>query len=256
MTSFREVAAATVAFGTWTQVADAELIDMLGVAGFEFTIIDGEHGVLDMETIQSLVRACDANRLLPLVRVPANDRVWIGKSLDAGAAGVIVPGIASVDEARRAIAASRFAPEGNRGACPGVRAGGHYISDWRAYTAAQHKDAGVILLIETPQAVADIEHIAALPGLLGLLIGPFDLSVSMGHEGNYLHDDVARAIERVIAVARTQRVPLILPVFSADPAEGKRQVDAWRTRGVRLFTVGTDKILIAAQFARYRAALR
>ncbi len=251
---FRHLAEAPVAFGTWTQIADAEIVDMLGAAGFDFTIIDAEHGVLDLETVQSLARACDANGLVPLVRVPDNDRGWIGRCLDAGAAAVVVPGIDGLEDARRAIAASRFAPLGNRGACPGVRAGGHFISDWRGYTAMQHDEAGVILLIETPQAVAEIDAIVALPGLRALLVGPFDLSVSMGHAGDFLHREVTAAIERVVAAA-AQRVPLILPVFSADPAEGRRQVDAWRARGVRLFTVGTDKILVAAQFARYRAAL-
>lgn len=255
MRTLRDLLERSPAFGTWSQIADAELIDMLGAAGFAFTIIDAEHGVLNIETVQSLVRACDANGLVPLVRVPDNDRVWIGKSLDAGAAGVIVPGITGVESAQRAIAASRFGPPGNRGACPGVRAGAHYITDWRAYTASQHADVGVILLIETPQAVADIETIAALPGLLGLLVGPFDLSVSMGHEGNYQHRDVIAAIERVIAAARARKLPMIVPVFSADPTEGKRQVDGWRAKGVELFTVGTDKILIADQLTRYRRAL-
>ncbi|HZQ62084.1 MAG TPA: aldolase/citrate lyase family protein [Casimicrobiaceae bacterium] len=255
MNKLRDLVTRSPAFGTWTQIADAEIIDMLAAAGFGFTIIDAEHGALDMGTVQSLVRACDANAMVPLVRVPDNDRVWIGKSLDAGAAGVIVPGIASVEAARNAVAASRFGPPGTRGACPGVRAGAHYVTDWCGYVAAQHRDTGVILLIETPQAVADIDEIAALEGLLGLLVGPFDLSVSMGHQGDYMHRDVIAGIDRVIAAARAHNLPMIVPVFSADPAEGRRQVEAWRAKGVEIFTVGTDKILIAAQFARYRAAL-
>lgn len=255
MKNVRDLLARRPAFGTWSQIADAEIIDMLGAAGFAFTIIDAEHGVLDLQTVQSLVRACDANGLVPLVRVPENDRVWIGKSLDAGAAGVVVPGITGVEAARRAIAASRFGPPGTRGACPGVRAGAHYVTDWRAYATAQHRDAGVILLIETPQAVAEIEEIAALDGLLGLLVGPFDLSVSMGYEGDYLRPEVTASIERVIAAAHSRKLPMIVPVFSVDPDEGRRRVDAWREKGVEIFTLGTDKLLIAAQFSRYRAAL-
>ena len=255
MSTFRDLLSKRPAFGTWTQVADAELIDMLGAAGFDFSIIDAEHGVLDSETVQSLARACDANGLVPIVRVPQNDRVWIGKSLDAGAAAVVVPGITDLGSAQRAVAATRFGPPGTRGACPGVRAGAHYITDWRAYTRSQHADAGVILLIETPQAVAEIEAIAALPDLLGLLVGPFDLSVSMGFDGDYLHADVITAIERVIAAARFRKLPMIVPVFSPDPVEGRRQVERWREKGVEIFTVGTDKILIADQFIRYRRAL-
>ncbi|MEO5699613.1 MAG: aldolase/citrate lyase family protein [Casimicrobiaceae bacterium] len=253
---FRDLAEASVGFGTWSQVADPDLIDMLGLAGFEFTIIDTEHGMLGIESVQGLVRACDANGIVPLVRVPDNDRGWIGRCLDAGAAAVIVPGIDSLDGARRALAAARFAPHGNRGACPGVRAGAAYAGNWRGYTTQQHDEAGVILLIETPQAVAEIDAIVALRGLRAVLIGPFDLSVTMGHQGDFLHAEVTAAIERVVAAARAHDMPVILPVFSPEPAEGKRQVDAWCERGVRLFTVGTDKILIAAQFKRYREGLR
>lgn len=255
MSRFSDLIAKHPAFGTWTQIADAEIVDMLGAARFDFTIIDAEHGTLDLESVQALVRACDANGLVPIVRVPENDRVWIGKSLDAGAAAVVVPGITDVASAERAIAATRFGPPGTRGACPGVRAGSHYITDWRAYTRSQHEHAGVVLLIETLTAVREIDAIAALPGLLGLLVGPFDLSVSMGHEGDYLHADVIASIDRVIAAARSHRIPMIVPVFSADPDEGRTQVRAWRDKGVEIFTVGTDKILIAAQLTRYRSAL-
>ena len=255
MSRFRDLLSKRPAFGTWTQIADADIVDMLGAAAFDFTIVDAEHGTLDLQSVQTLIRACDANGLVPIVRVPENDRVWIGKSLDAGAAAVVVPGIADVASAQRAIAATRFGPPGTRGACPGVRAGAHYVTDWRAYTRAQHEHAGVVLLIETPGAVAEIEAIAALPGLLGLLVGPFDLSVAMGHEGDYLHAEVIAAIDRVIAAARARGVPMIVPVFSADPQEGRAQVRSWRDKGVEIFTVGTDKILIAAQFTRYRGAL-
>jgi 4-hydroxy-2-oxoheptanedioate aldolase len=89
-------------FGTWSQVASDDLIDMLGAAGYAFTIVDCEHTAIGLETAERLFRSCKANQLVPLVRVPANDRVWIGRCLDAGAIGVVVPGIDSVNAAREA----------------------------------------------------------------------------------------------------------------------------------------------------------
>ena len=138
--------------GTWSQIASAEVIDMLGASGFDFTIIDCEHGYFGIETAEGLMRACDANGLTPIVRVPSSDRMWIQKALNAGAAAVVVPGVGSVEEARAAIAATRFAPEGTRGACPCVRAAGHFIRDWAAY-AARQQGTGAILLIETRAGV-------------------------------------------------------------------------------------------------------
>jgi 4-hydroxy-2-oxoheptanedioate aldolase len=241
-------------FGTWSQIASPEVIDMLGAAGYDFTIVDCEHGYFGMETAEGLFRACDAAGLAPLVRVPSSDRVWMQKALDAGAAGVVVPGVSSVGEARAVIDATRFAPEGTRGACPCVRAGDHFIRDWPAYVARQAGN-GAILLVESRAGLEAIEAICALPGLKCLMIGPFDLSVSLGFRGDYLHPEVQAAIARMVTAANAHRVPIIAPVFSPDLAAARTQVDAWRAQGVRLFVVGTDKILVADQFTRYRAAL-
>ena len=242
--------------GTWSQIASEDLIDMLGAAGYAFTIVDCEHTAMTLETAERLFRACKANSMTPLIRVPANDRVWIGRSLDAGAAGVIVPGIASVAAARSAVAASRFAPQGTRGACPCVRAGQHYIRDWQNFERQQETAAGVILLVESRDGLDAIEAICAVPGVRALLIGPFDLSVSLGYAGDYLHPDVAASVERMIAAAKAHGLPVIMPVFSPDLDQAKDQMDHWRRRGLRHFVVGTDKILVSDQFSRYVGALR
>jgi 4-hydroxy-2-oxoheptanedioate aldolase len=228
---------------------------MLGAAGLDFTIIDCEHGAFGIETAGRLVRACDANGLVPLVRAPSADPVFVGQALDAGAAAVVVPGIVSPEQARALVAASRFAPDGTRGACPCVRAGGHFIRDWRAYVAAQRDLVGVIALVETRAGLDAIEAICAVEGLLALLIGPFDLSVSLGHAGDYLHPEVQAAIDRMMAAAAESGVPVVAPIFNPDPEEARRQRETWVRRGARLFVVGTDKILFADAVSRYTAAL-
>lgn len=102
---------------------------------------------------------------------------------------------------------------------------------------------GAILLVESRAGLESIEAICALPGLKCLMIGPFDLAVSLGFRGDYLHLEVQRAIDRMIAAAAADanRVPLMVPVFAADLAVARSQMAAWRARGVRLFVVGTDK---------------
>jgi 4-hydroxy-2-oxoheptanedioate aldolase len=241
--------------GTWSQIASEDCVDMIGAAGLSFTIVDCEHGAFGIETAQRLIRACDANGLVPLVRAPSADPVFVGQALDAGAAAVVVPGIASSEQAAALVAASRFAPEGTRGACPCVRAGGHFVRDWRAYVAAQRAGVGIVALVETRAGLEAIEAICAVDGLLALLIGPFDLSVSLGHAGDYLHPEVQAAIERMMAAAAANGLPVIAPIFNPDPAEARLQRETWSRRGASLFVVGTDKILFADAVARYAAAL-
>jgi 4-hydroxy-2-oxoheptanedioate aldolase len=242
-------------FGTWSQIASADLIDMLGVSGYAFTIVDCEHAAFGMETAEMLFRACRAAGVVPLIRVPENDRIWIGKSLDAGAAGVLVPGLETAEEAMRAVAATRFAPQGSRGACPCVRAGGHFIRDWPAYVSTQHTETGIIALVETQTGLDNIEAICAVDGIRALLIGPFDLSVSMGLAGDYLHPQVQAGVARMLAAARATSLPVIMPVFSPELDAAQAQVNRWRAEGIRHFVVGTDKILVSDQFSRYLGAL-
>ena len=241
--------------GTWSQIASEECIDMLGSAGLAFTVIDCEHGAFGIETAERLIRACDANDIVPLVRAPSADRVFIGQALDAGAAAVVVPGVGSAAQMAELVAATRYAPEGTRGACPCVRAGGHYITDWRGHVSRQRAGIGVIALVETRAGLDDIAAICRVDGLLALMIGPFDLSVSLGYEGDYLHPDVQAALDRMAKAARDAGLPIIAPIFNPDGAEAARQRDAWLARGVGMFVVGTDKIIFTDAVARYARAL-
>jgi 4-hydroxy-2-oxoheptanedioate aldolase len=167
-----------------------------------------------------------------------------------------MPGIATAEQARAAVAAGRFAPEGTRGACPCVRAGGHCITDWRSYVEAQQRETGVMALVETAEGLASIEAICAVEELLALVIGPFDLSVSMGFQGDYRHKDVQVAIDRMLAAARKAKLPVIAPIFNPDKDEALRQQKEWRAKGVSHFVVGTDKILFATAVGGYARALK
>jgi 4-hydroxy-2-oxoheptanedioate aldolase len=253
--SFQDLLAKGSSLGTWSQIMSPEIVDMLGAAGLDFAIVDCEHGAFGIETAENLVRACDAAGLAPLVRAPSPDPSFVGRALDAGAAAVVMPGIATATQARAAVAAARFAPEGTRGACPCVRAGGHFITDWRAYVGAQGRETGVMALVETVEGLQNIEAICATEGLLALVIGPFDLSVSLGLQGDYRHADVQAAIDRMLAAAKASALPVIAPIFNPDIAEARRQQAEWRAKGVSHFVVGTDKIIFADAVRRYAKGL-
>ena len=242
--------------GTWSQMNSPDVIEILGRSGFDFTIIDMEHTAFSFATVESLIRACNIVNMTPIVRVRKNDRTDISRVLDIGAAAVVVPGIHSVDDAKAVIDATRFEPNGVRGACPFIRAGEHFVSDWRAYTKRMETEPSAILLIETREAVSNIESIAALPGIGCILAGPFDLSVSLGLEGDYLHPDVRSAIEHIVHAANHAGVPVMMPIFMPDAGEARRHLEYWMNRDVRLFTVGGDKVLLLDYCTRYLNALK
>lgn len=244
--------------GTWSQFAGPEVIDILGGSGFAFTIVDTEHGHFGLETAENLVRACDAAGLVPIVRIPTNEGYMITKALDIGAAAVLIPKISSAAEAERAVRAARYGPQGSRGACPCMRAGNHYVRDWHRFAADANGagGAGIIALIETPEAVEAIDAILAVPGLQAVLTGPFDLSVTIGLDGDTAHPRIIEALKRVVAASVRHKVPLILPLFQPDAADCRRRMREWQRLGVRLFTVGTDKLLFADYCSRYNQVLR
>jgi 4-hydroxy-2-oxoheptanedioate aldolase len=250
--SFRDLP--SPAFGTFSQVASADLIDMLGAQGFDFAIVDCEHGAFGLETAENLLRACDANGLVPIIRAPLLDARWIGRALDSGAAAVVVPGIETAAQAAAAVAAARFAPHGTRGACPCIRAGGHVVRDWPTYATAESAK-GIIALVETEAGLAEIEAIAATPGLLALLPGPFDLAVSMGLQGDWRHPRVEAAMDRMAAAARGNGVALMASIFDPDPGAMAARRARWAARGATLFALGTDKILFSAAAGLYRGAM-
>lgn len=246
--SFRDLlASGHRVLGTWAQLPHAESVDILGAAGFDFAIVDLEHGGFGIERATDLLRACDAVGMAPVAR--PRSIADIPQVLDAGAVAVVVPSVESADMARAAVAATRFAPAGTRGACPCVRAGGHYVRDWRAYESAL--ESGVIALIETAAGAVNADAICATEGLTALMAGPFDLAVSMGHQGDWHHPEVERAMANVLDAAARHGVPAILPVFEASEDAASRRIREWESRGVRIFTVGTDKILLAENAARW-----
>jgi 4-hydroxy-2-oxoheptanedioate aldolase len=238
--------------GTWLQIPHPEVGEIIGASGFDYGIVDLEHGHFGLERAVDLLRGCDAAGIAPLARV--RGVAGIAPVLDAGAVAVVVPGIASAAMAREAVAATRYAPSGMRGACPCVRAGDHFIRDWERFTSAT--EAGCIALVESGDGIAAIEEIVAVPGLAAVMAGPFDLAVSLGHRGDWRHPDVQRGLDRLIAAADAAALPVMMPVFDTDPGAGAVQIAAWRARGIRIFAVGTDKILLADAASRWAGLAR
>lgn len=187
------------AVGTFQTIDSAMVSEMIGLAGMDFVILDQEHGPLTAETILPLAAAAEQGGAAPIVRVRENTEGEIQRALDAGVAGVEIPQIETREDAEKAVSYSRFAPDGERGLSPYVRAGGYDGSD--DYTAEQNEDVAVIVHVEGERAIKNIEEIAGLDGIDVVFLGPYDLSQSVGVPGKVRDEQVIDMMEHVCDVA-------------------------------------------------------
>jgi 4-hydroxy-2-oxoheptanedioate aldolase len=193
-----------VTLGAWCMIPSSLTAEILAKGGFDWVLIDMQHGCMDYQTAVEMIRAIDLAGITPLVRIPWNEPGIIGRMLDAGAMGIVAPMINSVGEAQKLVDACRYPPIGKRSLGP-IRVGAR---DGMGYVASANDRIAVIPMIETAEALAGVEDIAAVPGVDALFVGPFDLSFSLGlrpgdNDGEPKFDD---AIARINAAARSNDV--------------------------------------------------
>lgn len=174
--------------GTWLMSASPIVAEAIGCAGFEWAVLDMEHTPLDLMDVVHVLQAVGNTKMVPVLRVPWNDAVIVKRVLDAGAHTLLFPFVQNADEARRAVAATRYAPEGVRGVAGMSRASRFGTLPDYAKTASQ--GIGVVVQLETRAALAELEAIAAVPGVDALFLGPADLAASLGHLGQPAHPAV------------------------------------------------------------------
>ena len=242
--------------GTWVHIGAPELVDIFGSCDFDFLILDTQHSAMSTQTVENMARACKASGIVPLVRVAANLPHLIGGALDLGAAGVIVPAISTRAQAEAAVRAARFGPRGERSACPMVRSAGYFTTDWRGFAERSDDETGIVMLVETPEGVANCEEIASVPGIVALLAGPYDLAVALGHGNDLRHPAVSDAISRLVTAAHKAGIPAILPIFAPAAEDCRKTMEEWKTRGVHIFTVGGDTLFLAHYVRGYVRQMR
>lgn len=224
--------------GAWAQLCSATSVEILCRAGFDWLLIDMEHSPADLQTLLAQLQAMGAYGVAPLVRAPWNDLVWIKRILDAGAYGVMIPSVNTREQAIAAVQACKYPPVGVRGIAGSPRAAG-FGRDTSAYLKRANDEILVILQVETPQAIENLDAIGKVPGVDALFIGPMDLSTSMGHLGNPAHPAVQSAIASVEAKAKALGMPL--GTISAGWEQAKTLYD----RGYQLITLLSDVILLS-----------
>jgi 2-keto-3-deoxy-L-rhamnonate aldolase RhmA len=182
--------------GAWLQIASPFTAEILAQAGFDWLMIDMEHGPADILTLVSLLQAMNGTGVVPLVRAPWNDFVIIKRILDTGVAGLLVPYVNTREEAEAAVRACRYPPQGIRGVAGSPRAQG-YGQRVQEYLERANDEILLLTAVETPAAVDNLDEILAVGGVDGIFIGPMDLATNMGYLGNPGHQRVQETIPRI-----------------------------------------------------------
>ncbi|WP_165452528.1 HpcH/HpaI aldolase family protein [Paenibacillus thalictri] len=240
---FKKRLAAGSQVGTFVKIDSPEVIELLGLAGFDFIVIDMEHTTLDFAQVERMVRVADLHGMNSIVRVPDASRMSILRAMDLGSAGVQVPQVYSADEVRDIVDKAKYPPQGSRGLTYAHRAAGFGHTPLN-YTADQNEATTVVVHVETENAYVQLRELCAVKGLDVVFIGPLDLSVCLGITGtDYIQGELAAPVRSILDTCRTagkmagiavanaaqykfaleQRIPYI--VWASDVAIFKQALD-------------------------------
>ena len=241
MTSYqikKSLAERKIILGSWVQIGHSASAEILAEVGYDCVVIDCEHTDIGIDGVTTLIRAMHGRGTVPLVRIRENDTLFIRQVLDAGAGGIIVPLVNSADEARRAVLASRFPPEGVRGFAF-FRA-----NDWGVnfseYTEKANQETAVIVMIETKQAVENIDEILMVDGVDGVFIGPCDMSGSYGVTGQVSHPLLLEAYRIISDACKKHNKTAGLHLVKPDLEQFTRELE----NGFNFFILGMDTVYL------------
>ena len=222
--------------GTLVTLPTPEIAEILAQAGFDWLFVDLEHSPMEPYQAQAILQAA-AGRLDCVLRVPLNDEIWIKKALDTGAAGVMVPQVNRPEDAVRAVRYTKYPLLGARSVGLGRAQG--YGAGLQEYLARANDETAVVIQVEHIEAVNNIEAILGVEGIDAILVGPYDLSASMGLIGNVEHADVQAAIEKVRQTCAGRQMPLGIFAGTAERAE------VYIKAGYSLVAASGDTLMLA-----------
>ncbi|KQX23498.1 MULTISPECIES: 4-hydroxy-2-oxoheptanedioate aldolase [unclassified Sphingomonas] len=239
MNPFKEaVAAGRPQIGLWQALASPYTAEICAGAGFDWLLIDAEHGPNDLPLVLQQLQAVAASPVEPVVRLPVGDPVLIKQYLDLGARSLLIPMVESNDQAARMVAATRYPPEGIRGVGSAIGR----ASRWNrtpGYLHQAQQEICLMVQIESVAGLDQLEAIAATPGIDGVFVGPSDLAAALGHLGDPGHAEVQQAIEDAIARLKARDMPSGMLI--ADERLARRYLEL----GACFVAVGTDVTILA-----------
>jgi len=209
--------------GTWLSLAHPGIAEIMVKAGFEWVTVDMEHSVITVREAEEMIRIIDLGGSVPLVRLSSNDSVQIKRMMDAGARGLIVPMVNSIEDVEKAVAAVHYPGKGTRGVglarAQAYGAGFHENLNWL------ENEAVIIVQIENINAVENIEAILSCEEVDGYIIGPYDLSATMGLHGQFEHPDVVAALKKIREAGAALKKPGGLHIVEPNPNELKSRIN-------------------------------
>lgn len=224
--------------GAWICSGSPIAAEIVAGSGLDWTLIDGEHSPIGLESTLALLQAVAPYPITPVVRVPTSDAVLIKQFLDLGAQNLLVPMVNTSEEAAAAVAATRYPPRGIRGVGSALARAAQF-NRIENYLQRAHEITSLTVQIETDAAVQNARAIAEVDGVDGVFIGPSDLAASMGLLGQQEHPDVVAAVERTIAAVREAGTPVGVNAFA--PTTARRYLDA----GASFVLVAADVSILA-----------
>ncbi len=224
--------------GSWLQFGYPQLAEMMARAGFDYLVVDMEHGAMGVTGMRDLIQVVQLAGASPVVRVPVNEMHFIKTALDAGAEGIIVPDVRSPEEAAKAAASMFYPPRGARGV--GLSRAQGFGMEFDRYRDEVEPELVLIVQLEHHRAVATAHDILAVDGVEGFLIGPYDLSGSLGKPGQFADAEVKAQLDAVEAVIARSQKPGGYHVVQSDHAAMRRRIEA----GCRLMAYGTEMVFL------------
>lgn len=246
----KRIKAGELTLGSWITIGHPNVAEILANAGFDWLVIDIEHNPIDISTVQSLITTIQSKGVAAFVRVSKNEEVVIKHVLDAGADGIIVPMVCSKSDAIQAVDYAKYPPIGKRGV--GLARAQQYGKGFETYKKWVAEDLVVIAQIEHIDGINNLEEIISVPGIDGTIIGPYDLSGSMGMPGEFEKPVVKDALTKYIDICNRHNFPMGFHVVNTAPANIQEKIE----EGYRFIAYGTDFLFMGDTAAKGMGELR
>lgn len=220
--------------GSWITLAHPAIAEIFARSGFDWLAVDMEHSVITIREAEELIRVINLAGVIPLVRLTSNNSDQIKRVMDAGAHGIIIPMVNTAADAIKAVEAIKYPPMGKRSV--GLARAQGYGTEFQEYLDWEKTGSTVIVQVEHIDGVNNLEEIFSINGVDGYIIGPYDLSSSMGISGQFEHPEFLSAMEKIKLVARKMNMPGGIHVIEPEPNQLKQRIE----EGFRLIAYSLD----------------
>jgi len=234
--------------GTFLNLGSATIVEIAADAGFDWILIDLEHGSGTMSDLRAQLLATRGSSAAPIVRIPSIDTDLVKVVMDSGAAGIMFPYVPNAAEAARAVSIMKYPPAGVRGVAQIIRAT-NYGRNWKNYLSEANEQSLAVIQIETPEAAGQADEIAAVPGVDVLFVGPMDLSVNLGHPGDFSPPEFIQHLQTVISACEKHGK-------TAGILSRPELVQQHRSLGFRFIALGSDAGAVVQGMQNNVAALK